>query len=196
MGVLLLLIGPGCTDDGSPDGQRTPATETRPTSVAGDSGQSGVHYMLVTDPAWELREAIDYRAGLGPMGERDPDLDWYAEYDGPRVDQDDGSYTIPHLAIFGHTAGLEKRRDQLPGFDFNDDDIGSRAALIATPADGNPAIVVVELATDYAVTLLTYDDGVDLRDLAARLVAVDEEQWIEAGGTMLDCVPLEPDCAP
>jgi hypothetical protein len=130
------------------------------------------------------------------MGERDPDLDWYAEYDGPRVDRDDGSYSIPHLAIEGHTAGMEKRRDQLPGFDFTDHDVGSRAALSATTADGNPAIVVVEVATDYSVTLLTYDDGVDLRHLAARLVAVDEAEWIEAGGTMFDCVPLEPGCAP
>ena len=47
-----------------------------------------------------------------------------------------------------------------------------------------------------AITILSYDDVVDLRDLAGRLAQVDEQQWLEAGGQMLDCVYLEPGCAP
>lgn len=151
--------------------------------------------MLVEDPRWELREAIDYRADLGSIGERDPDLDWFAEYDGPRVENDDGSYTIPHLTVFGHTAGLDRRREQLPGVELHGVRIGGRHTLIAEPADGNPAIAVIELDADYTATFLTYDEGVDLRDVALRLAPVNEQQWVGAGGTILDCVPFELGCA-
>ena len=56
--------------------------------------------------------------------------------------------------------------------------------------------MLVELRPDYAITVLSYDDVVDLRDLAARLVEVDERRWSDAGGQVLDCVPFEPGCEP
>lgn len=188
----LLLMAAGCADGGSTEGEPSDASGSPSTSTA----DSGVHYMLVDDRAWHLREAIDYRAGLGPLAEHDPDLDWNAEYEGARVDHGDGSYTIPAINLSGHNAGLEERGDQLPGFEFQSDDVGGRRALVAPAAGGNPAIIVIELATDYTATLLTYDDGVDVRHLALRLIVVDEQQWTAAGGTMLDCVPLEPACTP
>ncbi len=185
-----------CSDDRATTASK-PTPSRRPSvSAVGDSDKTDVHYMLVADSPWELREAVDYRAGLGALGKTDPDLDWYVEYDGPRVDHDGGFYTIPHVVVSGHTAGLDKRRDQLPGFKFRSDLVGGRRALIAAAAGGNPAVVVIDLASDHTVTLLTYDDGVKLPDLALRLTAANEQQWIAAGGTMLNCVPLTPGCTP
>jgi hypothetical protein len=151
--------------------------------------------MLLDEPTWQLREAIDYRAGLGALKAQDPDLDWFADYDGPRVDNPDGSWTVPRVAISGHTAGLERRRDQLPGFELRSELVAGRHALVATAADGDPAIVILKVSADYTATLLTYDVGVDLNDLAVHLVAVDERQWTAAGGLLLNCVPFESGCS-
>jgi hypothetical protein len=153
-------------------------------------------YVLLEASGWHLQEAVDLRGGLGPLAEGDPDLDWYAEYVGPRIDHDDHSYTVPTARISGHTAGLEALRAQLIGFELGSEDIGGRPALTAAAADRNPGVVLVELRGDYSITILSYDDVVDLRDLAGRLAQVDEQQWLEAGGQMLDCVYLEPGCAP
>jgi hypothetical protein len=150
--------------------------------------------MLLDEPTWQLTEAIDYRAGLGALEAQDPDLDWFAEYDGPRTDNPDGSYTVPHVATFGHGAGLETRSGQLPGLVLRSEVVAGREALVASAADGNPAVVILELSADYSATLLTYDAGVDLHDLAAHLIVVDDEQWTAAGGLLLDCVPFESGC--
>lgn len=150
--------------------------------------------MLLDESTWQLTEAVDYQAGLGTLAARDPDLDWFAEYDGPRVDNADGSYTIPHVATFGHTAGLERRRGQLPGFEHRSDFVHGRRALVSPPADGNPAVLILELASNYTATLLTYDTDVNLNELAANLAAVDDRQWTAAGGSLLNCVPFESGC--
>lgn len=178
-------------------------TGNRPQTAADGSGQSSqgtapaadTQYLLLDHPQWQLQEAVDYRAGLGQLGELEPDLDWYAEYEGTQIDGDDGAFTIPSITFSGHTAGLEERADQLPGFGFRAEDTGGRRTLVAAPSGANPGVVLLELAPDYSVTLLSYDEVVDLRDLAARLTPVDERQWIAAGGQMIDCVPLEPGCA-
>lgn len=185
-----------CAGDGTSESEPPDASGAPSTSAVNESAGAEAQYMLVEDPEWKLREAIDYRAGLGPLGDQDPDLDWYAEYDGARVDHGDGSYTIPAITVFGHTAGLEERRDQLAGFEFRSDAVSGRRALVAAAAGGNPAVVVVEVTSEYTVTLLTYDEGVNVRDIAFRLTAADEQQWAAAGGTMLDCVPFQPGCAP
>jgi hypothetical protein len=191
---LLFMLSGSCASDGGDQPGRSASTTGATSTSAAEATRQDARYMLLDNPTWQLQEAVDYRAGLGALGEHDPDLDWFAEYDGPRFDNDDGSYTIPHVATFGHTASLETRRDQLPGFDLRSETVDGRHALIASAAAGNPAIVVIEIAADYTTTALTYDGGVDLRDLATHLKTVDEQQWIAAGGTLLDCVPLEPDC--
>src|SRR5687767_14083061 len=101
----LVLMAAACTDDGTTEVEPSDASGVSSRPTGSDVGKAEVHYVLVDDPQWRLREAIDYRAGLGPLGEQDPDLDWYAEYDGPRVDHGDGSYTIPAVSLFGHTTG-------------------------------------------------------------------------------------------
>jgi hypothetical protein len=187
-----LLIGAACTNGDGDGADRSPNPTS--TSRAGAGGDGG-RLRLLDEPAWQLTDAVDYRAGLGALEERDPDLDWYAEYDGQRADNPDGSYTFPHVATFGHTAGLDARRSQLPGFEHRSAVVDGRQALVSRATDGRPAIVVIELASDYTATLLTYDLGVDLSELAEQLVAVDDQQWIEAGGSLLDCVPFEAGCS-
>ena len=164
-----------------------------PTTAA--DGAS-TRYVLLERPDWQLQEAVDYRAGLGSFGQAEPDLDWYAEYVGPRTDHDDRSFTVPTARVSGHTAGLEALRTRLVGFEFGSDDLGGRRALVAEAADRGPGVVLVELEADYSVMVLSYDDVVDLRDLADGVVPVDEQQWMEAGGQLVDCVPSEPGCAP
>lgn len=88
----------------------------------------------------------------------------------------------------------DTREEQLPGFDLRSHNVDGRKALVAAAAAGNPAVIVIEVATDYTLTLLIYDDGVDLEELATHLKFADEQRWLAAGGTMLDCVPLTPDC--
>lgn len=165
-------------------------------SATTTSADAAVQYVLLEASGWQLQEAVDYRAGLGSLSQGEPDLDWYAEYIGPQIDHDDRSFTIPTARISGHTAGVEALRVQLTGFEFVSEDIGGRQALIAAAANRNPGVVMVELRPDYSIMILSYDDVVDLRDLAARLVQVDEQQWLKAGGQMLDCVPFEPGCVP
>jgi hypothetical protein len=181
-GILMaaaLMLGTACGDE-----NRTEATSDE------------IHLMLLDEPTWKLTEAVDYRAGLGALEDQDPDLDWFAEYDGSRVDNPDGSYTIPHVATFGHTAGLERRRGQLPGIELRSEVVDGNDALVSVAVDGDPAIAIIEVMPGYTTTLVTYDADVtiDLADLASHLVAVDEEQWAAAGGSLLDCVPLEPGC--
>jgi hypothetical protein len=190
----MLVIGGACGDDNGGDGLSGPSISSSSTSRAGSTADE-VRLMLLDEPSWQLTEAVDYRAGLGAIEALDPDLDWFAEYDGSRADNPDGSYTVPHVATSGHSAGLERRRGQLPGFEPRSEVVAGRQALVASAADGNPAVVILELAADYTATLLTYDAGIDLQDLAAHLIAVDEEQWTAAGGSLLDCVPFESGCS-
>lgn len=186
-----MIVG-SCGNDNDTDGS-SPNTSSTSTFRA-ESTADEVHLMLLDEPTWQLTEAVDFRAGLGALEAQDPDLDWFAEYDGTRVDNPDGSYTVPHVATFGHTAGLERRRDQLPGFELLSEVVDGRQALVSSAAGGNPAIVIIEVTADYTTTLLTYDAGVDLNELATHLVVVDEQQWIAAGGSVLDCVPFESGC--
>lgn len=201
--VFLLLAG-ACGDGTTTEEQVQSGSDTPSSSGARDPAESPVttaevastQYALLERSDWHLQEALDYRAGLGPLGEIEPDLDWYAQYEGPRIDHDDDSWTIPTAKLAGYTAGLEALRSQLPGFEFGSEDVGGRPALVAAAANRNPAVVILELQADYSVSILSYDDVVDLRYLAAGLVLVDEQQWVTNGGQMLDCVPFEPGCAP
>ena len=206
--LILFLLG-ACGDGGATKEQvqsrdeapSAPAAReagTPPPSPEGGAPAQGAstQYELLDVPGWDLQEAVDYRAGLGSLGAAEPDLDWYAEYVGPQIDNDDGSWTVPGVSVTGHTAGLEERRGQLAGFELRSEDVGGRRALVAAATERGPAIVTVELAPDYSVTILSYDDVVDLHELAARLVPVDEQRWVAAGGRMLECVPFEPGCPP
>ncbi|HUF33940.1 MAG TPA: hypothetical protein VMN58_12110 [Acidimicrobiales bacterium] len=188
----LMVVG-SCGDDTGTDGSSQPSASATSTSRT-ESTADEVHLMLLGEPTWQLTEAVDYRAGLGALEARDPDVDWFAEYDGPRRDNADGSYTIPHVTTFGHRTGLERRRGQLPGFELRSEVVDGQPALVSAAVDGNPAVVILEVTADYTTTLLTYDVGVDLNELAAHLVAVDEQQWTAAGGSLLDCVPFEAGC--
>ncbi len=202
--ILLLLLTGACGEDGTGEEEvqsrsaapSASAPEAPGRSATTTSVDAAGPYVLLEAPGWELQEAVDYRAGLGPLDQVEPELDWYAEYIGSRIDHDDSSFTVPTARVSGHTAGVEALRAQLVGFELAPEVIGGRQALVAPPADRNPGIVLVELRPDYAITVLSYDDVVDLRDLAARLVQVDERRWSDAGGQVLDCVPFEPGCEP
>ena len=161
-----------------------------------DPDESPTRYVVLERPGWQLQEAVDYRAGLGSFGEVEPDLDWYAEYVGPQIDHNDRSFTVPTARVSGHAAGLEAVRARLVGFEFGPEDLVGRQALVAAAAERSPGVVIVELEAEYSVMVLSYDDVVDLRDLAGRLVPVDEREWVAAGGQLLDCVPFEPGCVP
>lgn len=204
-GILFLLAG-ACGDGGTAEDRVLSGNDTPSSSAADAPAQPGTttaadastQYVLLERPDWHLQEAVDYRAGLGQLSGVEPDLDWYAEYVGPRIDHDDRSYTIPTARISGHTASLEAYRDQLTGFGFEfvSEDLGGRQALVAAAANRNPGVVIAQLQANYSVSILSYDEVVDLRDLAAGLVLADEQRWVTAGGQMLDCVPFTPGCTP
>ena len=205
--VVVVTLGAACAsgdddDNAERSAPRGSATTTAETDKAEEAAAAEpadrTQYVLLDHPDWRLKEALDYRAGLGPLGKMDPDLDWYAEYDGRRIDHGGGSFTVPAVNVSGHTAGLDERREQLGalGFDGRPAEIRGRRALFAPAARGNPSLIVIELGPGYSVTLLSYDEVVDVRDVAALLVPVDEQAWVAAGGQMIHCAPFEPGCEP
>ena len=203
LGGVVLALTSACGDGASED-RVSSAGDTSSSSAAGGpappvtttADAAPPQHVLLERPGWQLHEAVDYRAGPGPLSDGEPELDWYAEYEGPRIDHDARSFTVPTARISGHAATLEALSAQLTGFAFVSEDVGGRQAVVAAPADRRPGIVIVALGAGYSVMALSYDDVVDLRHLAAGLAPVDEQQWVAAGGQVLDCVPFEPGCEP
>ena len=195
----MLLLG-GCSDSGSKKADLTTSTDSTATKATTPGVSSAVaadqrtRYELLDSSGWELRTGLDYRAGLGALDKAEPDLDWSASYDGPRVDGADGSYTIPRVRVSAHFSDLEGRRKHLAGFELAPGTVNGRTALVGQGGGGTPRVVLLELAPDYSLMLLTYDDPVDLEKLAAALAPADEKGWIAAGGKVLDCVPGESNC--
>lgn len=157
--------------------------------------ESGDRYFVFQDSAWELKEAVDYPDDLGPLASTEPDLDWYAESERFVPLADSSAVEGQSLRLSGHRSGLDQYAAQLLGADLNETQVGGRRALVGIGADGKPALLTVEVGSDYTFMLLSYElDPAELVDAAARVDAVCQAEWVAAGGQILDCVPAEPDC--
>jgi hypothetical protein len=199
--VLLSLLSCSSSDDASPTGEQTPrATDTPAVGLAagcedGEDGEDGTRYFGFADPRWEFREAVDYPDDRGPLNPAEATLDWYAEHERLTPTADQQSVEGVSLRISGHGAGLDEQRVELAGIDLSEEQIAGVRALAGAGSDGRPTVVSMAVDYDYTLVLLSYGADLDeLRQIAAAVEPVCEQQWTDAGGQVLDCLPTEASC--
>lgn len=175
-------------------------TVTAAVLLVGRSGEdpavrvaASARYGLLDEPGWHLKRAIHFRAGRGAFERTEPALEWVAEYDGPREDHADGSYTIPAVRVSGHALSRTELAERLPGFSFEPAEDQRPRVAVREGTESRPHLALIEWTTDSSVMLLSYDP-VDLRRLAERVAPATEETWRAAGGRILDCVPPDRGC--
>ena len=172
-------------------------SEDRTAGTSCETGEGGSHYFVFAAPDWEFREAVDYPDDLGPLEAVEPTLDWFAEHERLTPSADGQTVEGVSLRLSGHDASLDEQRSELVGADLRDQQIGGTRALAGIGPDGAPTVVTMAVADDYTLMLLSY--GLDLEELiqiAADVQPACEQEWIEAGGEILECMPTDPDCAP
>lgn len=152
-------------------------------------------YFLYENPDWESRDGADYAAGLGPLEEIEPSLDWSFEYERFTPSPDGAAVEGVSLRLSGHYAALVTQQDELPGFQTDDAEIADRRAYTGVSPEGEPTVVGLDVADDYTLMLLSYGLPLDdLVEIAASVNRVCQRDWIEAGGEILDCDPFEAGC--
>lgn|GEM_PF-4942334 len=151
---------------------------------------------LLENANWESREAVDYPEDLGALGAVEPSLDWYSDFERFTPSSDGQSGEGVSLRISGHNVGIDDLRGQLPGIELQEHGEGDTGLLVGSGRDGGPSSVVAKPVSDtYTLLLLSY--GLDVDDLVrvtSEIRPACEQEWVDAGGQILDCVPAEPDC--
>ena len=186
--MLAALLGTGCGSEGGSD-QTVDATKACP-----DDGGAGP-YFVYRSMDWFFHGATDYPDDLRTLGEVEPSLDWFAEYEHYIPGLDDNPTQGASLRSSGHDVALATQRKELVGFQAEDTEIAGRHAYTATGPGGEPTVVGLDVGTDYTVVLLSY--GLELRALVAvsrQIEQLCQADWIEAGGQLLDCMPIDPGC--
>lgn len=150
-------------------------------------------YATFAREGWEQRRAIRPLSRPAQLVEVEPSLDWWSEHE-RRVTQ--GQVTEAQgLRLSGHHVGVDDHAQKLPGAVLDEGTIGSYRVLSSTSPEGKPAIVLIAVGTSSTIMALSYELSVEeLLSLAADVVVVNEDEWIAAGGRMVDCLPPEPGC--
>ena len=131
---------------------------------------------LLDQPEWRL---VGAGVPLGIMAS-DADMIWYAEYDGPRADHPDGSYTIPHVVISGYLVDAPGAADQTRAFGYELEATGTSGVLVARASSGLAGIALLPL-DEGAVSLLSYDlSSEQLAELIPDLVTIPVAAWLAA----------------
>jgi hypothetical protein len=108
------------------------------------------------------------------------DMIWYAEYDGPRIDRPDGSYTIPHVVVSGYRVGVRAVADQLSQFGYELDGDGESGVLVARASTGAAGLALLPLG-EGAISMLSYDlSSEQLAELIPSLVTAPVAAWLAA----------------
>lgn len=182
--ILIAVIGSGCSggDDSQPE-------------LASDTGcENGGHYYFFEGPDWEFREAVDYPQDLGPVAAVEPSLDWYSEHERFVPTSDPDTVEGQSLRMSGHGAALEEHAEEL-FTDVSETQVDGRRALVGTGSEGAPSVVTVAVDDSYTLMFLSYGLAPEeLIELAGQVEPVCQEEWTEAGGQVLDCMPTEPGC--
>lgn len=177
-----MLLG-GCTDDGG-DG------------VGGSDASDCGRFVVFDEPAWELLEAIDYPEDVGALGVGEPGLDWYSEFQRVEPAAADGSAEGVSLRISGHTVGLAEFRRGMIGGDALQERQGAEGPTLVSPGtDVEPSVLARSVTDEYTLMLLSYGLDLDeLTEVASGTHPACEQEWLDAGGRILDCIPTEPGC--
>jgi len=173
----------GCADDDNSGAGRSDAL---------DCGR----FVVFDEPAWDFLEAVDYPEDLGSFGEIEPGLDWYSEFERIEPAADGASSEGVSLRISGHSIGLAEFRREMPGGDEFQERHGEDGLTLLIPStDVEPSVLVRSVTDDYTLMLLSYGLDLDeLTEVAAATRPACEQEWLDVGGRILDCMPTEPDC--
>lgn len=182
-----------------------PATATpspTPDAAATPSSPGCARLHLIDPEGWELRESIDYPTDLGEFADIAPNLDWYSEYE--RFEPI-GNETVEsfYLSIWGLTADTATVIAESPSAaaspnGFEEIDADGRTMLTTTiPEVPAEVVVLIDAGDDYSLQLFSNGmNPTELQQLALTARPVCEDEWLRAGGVVLDCSPFDPDCRP
>lgn len=152
-------------------------------------------FVIFDNADWKFSEAVDYPPDLGPLAAVEPSLDWYAEYERLIPHTDEQSIEGQGLRVSGHEVDLASHRVELIGANLTAATVNGKDALAGAGPDSKPAFVTVAFGENYTVMLLSYElASTDLLEIAGKLRPACSEEWVEAGGQVLECVPFDPDC--
>lgn len=170
------------------------ASDTDERGVDGVSSSCG-RFHILDGGDWEFRQAVDYPEDLGSLAEVEPSLDWVSEFE-RFVLIDDQTVEGISLRISGHRVGLEDFQSELVAIALQErDDISGETVFVGSGPEGEPSIVARPVDNDYTVMLLSYGlDTNELIQVAAAIRPACQEEWLDAGGQVLDCMPTDPDC--
>ncbi len=65
-------------------------------------------FLLFDNEDWELKEAVDYPQDLGPLGEVDPGMDWYSEFERFTPLEDGTGEQGLYLRLTGYSVALKE----------------------------------------------------------------------------------------
>lgn len=169
--------------------------ESGESTVGADSSSDCTRFFVLDDPGWDFHEAIDYPEDLGPLGAVEPSLDWYAEFERLIPSADGQSVEGVSLRLSGHDVGVETFRAELVGFELERLEGDDTMLIARSGAGGQPSVVVRPVGGSYTFMLLSYGlDTDELVEVAAATRSVCEQEWVDAGGQVLSCMPSEPGC--
>jgi hypothetical protein len=167
-------------------------------SDGGDAGTPSecTRFVLFDDAEWDLQEAVDYPDDLGESAAAvGPNVDWYAEFERFTSAADGDSVERTSLVISGQTAALAEFGDSLPGTELPARQGPKGPELVSPGAEGEPNVLAQSITEDYTLMLLSYGLDLDeLTEVAAATRPVCEQEWLDAGGRVLDGMPAEPNC--
>lgn len=156
---------------------------------------SCARFVLFDGEGWELKEAVDYPQDLGGLGELDPGIDWYAEFERFVPLEDGTGEQGLSLRLTGYSVALAEilEKPGLPDLAEHDDE--GRQTYQGESPDGSLSAIAWPIGSAYTVVI--FGQGLSVDELAATATetrAACQDEWVESGGVILDCMPTERGC--
>ena len=139
----------------------------------------GSMYFVRPKDAWKLKEAV--KPSTGQVALTEPSIDWYAEYE---------RFPAPNRSEAVRLSAHQSRilRDELGlGFALRALRVRGQKGFGGTGPDKRPAVVLFDAKPGYAIMALSYELQVeDLRSWMRSLRPASEEEWVDAGGRIVE----------
>lgn len=195
---------------GACGGSNSETDDPRPRSAAAgqqsaSADQPAPHYAMFPGDApgagWELTDAVrtrgaddDGRNGGAQLGGL-PGVDWYAEFNGPPVDEDSTAF----LSLTGYTQSLAERRSESVSdtSDVTEGEISGHPAFWTIDPDDPDSGSVVTWEVEPGYTLELFATGVAMDELVAMAKTVrdvSESEWVATEAKATGCSPTAEDC--
>ena len=169
--LLFVLLGllAGCSGSKGPSSK---ATE-----------RAGAHesvYFVTRAQGWPpAKQAYKPRSDDPITSRTEPTLDWYADHE--RLPDPRRSEAV---RLSGHDVPIGQLEDALAGFSLRARHVHGLQARAGSGPDG-PRVVLLPVGPGYTLMTLSYDLGIDdLVEWTNALEAVDEAEWVAAGGVI------------